>query len=81
MEQTKNASSERDIPITNEMFEKLNELKDKVDSDYIFPSIKGKQLSERTILTKCKNTAKAAGITKNATLHKWDIPLPASQKR
>ncbi|MDZ7762852.1 MAG: tyrosine-type recombinase/integrase [Melioribacteraceae bacterium] len=45
--------------------------KDKHSSVYIFPSIKGDKMPERTLLKHCKDIAKNAGITKNATLHKW----------
>lgn len=68
---TKTETSERDIPITNLLFKELQDQKDKTSSEYIFPSLKGVKMPERTLLKQCKDIAKKAGITKNATLHKW----------
>lgn len=69
--QTKTASSERDIPLTNYLFSLLSEKREISNSEYIFPSIMGKKLSERTLLSQCKSIAIKAKIGKTATLHKW----------
>jgi site-specific recombinase XerD len=69
--QTKTASSERDIPLTNYLFRLLSARKETSNSEYIFPSITGKKLSERTLLSQCKSIAIKAKIVKTATLHKW----------
>ncbi|WKZ70008.1 MAG: tyrosine-type recombinase/integrase [Melioribacteraceae bacterium] len=69
--QTKTASSERDIPITNFLYSLLLEKKEENISEFIFPSITGMKLSERTLLSQCKLIASKAKIVKTATLHKW----------
>jgi integrase/recombinase XerD len=68
---TKTATSERDIPISDFLFETLNETVPGKPSDYVFHSKSGRKLSERTLLAVCKRVAKNAGITKVATLHKF----------
>jgi len=68
---TKNASSERDIPMSDVLFNIVNSQKDKASSDYIFTNPANRKLSERSLLSVCKKIAKEAGITKTATLHKW----------
>lgn len=67
--ETKTEASERDIPMTDHMYEMLSEMKK--DEGYVFTTEKGNRVSERTLLTACKKIAKEAGIKKNATLHKW----------
>jgi integrase len=67
----KTPSAERDIPMTDELYNLLSEKKRTSGSEYVFNSAKGKQLRERRLLEKCKDIAKEAGIGKNATLHKW----------
>ena len=68
---TKNASSERDIPMSELLFNILKSNKEQAHSEYIFTNPSDNKLSEKTLLTVCKAVAKEAGITKNATLHKW----------
>lgn len=68
---TKTISSERDIPISNYLHKVLIELRKISKSNYVFSSIKNEKLSERTLLARCKVIAKAAGISKNTTLHKF----------
>ncbi|MCX6170133.1 MAG: tyrosine-type recombinase/integrase [Ignavibacteriales bacterium] len=68
---TKNASSERDIPMSNVLFQVVKSLKESTSSEYIFVHPKGKKLSEKTMLSACKKIAKKAKIKKNATNHKW----------
>jgi len=66
---TKTLASERNIPISDKLFKIISALDKK--SDYVFLSVKGGKLSEKTLLTICKNVAEKAKINKNATLHKW----------
>ncbi len=67
--ETKTEASERDIPMTDHLYEMLSKITK--DEGYVFTSEKGSKVSERTLLTTCKKIAKEAGIKKNATLHKW----------
>ena len=66
---TKTLSSERNIPISNKLYEVIEKLEKK--SRFVFPSIKGGKMSEKTLISICKNVAEKAKISKNATLHKW----------
>ena len=68
---TKTDSSERDIPMTNLVYDIITEMKCNDSAGYLFKSKDGGKVSDRTLLTKCKSIAKKAGITKNATLHMW----------
>ncbi|MGE5621178.1 MAG: tyrosine-type recombinase/integrase [archaeon] len=68
---TKTSSSERDIPISNKLFTIIQAIKKNSSTDYVFsPDGKGK-FKERKMLSVVKEVAEKAGITKNATLHKW----------
>ena len=71
MYETKTTTSERDIPMTDLLYKMLIELKHDNNVGYVFKSVKGGMVSERTLLSKCKDIAEKAGIRKNATLHKW----------
>ncbi len=66
---TKTESSERDIPMSNFLFNMLTKM-DK-NTEYVFASGTNTKLTERKLLRICKEIAKEAGITKNATLHKF----------
>jgi len=68
---TKTVTSERDIPMSDTLFSLLSEMNMHRTSDYVFTSPGNTKLSERTLLTVCKVVASSAGISKNATLHKW----------
>lgn len=68
---TKTNNSERVIPIGASLFNILKELKCNDKEDYVFKSPNGGQLKERRLLSKCKIIAQRAGITSNATLHKF----------
>lgn len=68
---TKTDSSERDIPMTDLVYNIITEMKGSNSKGYLFKNQSGGQASERTLLTKCKSIAKKAGITKNATLRMW----------
>jgi integrase/recombinase XerD len=68
---TKTVSSERDIPMSDKLYELIEGSKENSTSGYVFCSAKKSKLSERTLLTKCKDIAEKAGIKKNATLHKF----------
>lgn len=68
---TKTDSSERDIPMTDLVYDIITEMKGNDSTGYLFKNQSGGKVSERTLLTKCKLIAKKAGITKNATLHMW----------
>ena len=68
---TKTTTSERDIPMSDMLYAILNRSVSDNISEYVFPSKKGSKLSERTLLSECKRTAKKAGIKKTATLHKF----------
>jgi integrase/recombinase XerD len=68
---TKNATSERDIPMSTVLFEIVKSLKESISSEYIFINPTNKKLSEKSLLNVCKAVARVAGITKNATNHKW----------
>jgi len=67
--ETKTTTSERDIPMTDHLYNML--VKMKKDEGYVFATVKGERVKERTLLSTCKKIAEQAGITKNATLHKW----------
>ncbi|MGD8780332.1 MAG: tyrosine-type recombinase/integrase [Ignavibacteria bacterium] len=69
--ETKTYSSERDIPMSNLLHKLLISKQARSNSEYVFSNAKGKSLTERSMLRRCKEIAKEAGITKNATLHKW----------
>jgi integrase/recombinase XerD len=66
---TKTLSSERNIPMSNKLYKVIKKLEKK--SKFVFPSVKGGKMSEKTLLDICKNVAEKARIDKNATLHKW----------
>ncbi|MBX3006939.1 MAG: tyrosine-type recombinase/integrase [Melioribacteraceae bacterium] len=68
---TKTHSSERDIPMSDLLFQTIQLLKKNSSSSYVFTSPSNGKLSERTLLSICKQISEEAGITKNATLHKW----------
>lgn len=65
----KTETSDRIIPMSDVLY-KLLSGKPK-NSKYVFPSVKGAKLSERTLLAVCKRKAKLAKIRKNATVHKF----------
>ena len=68
---TKTPSAERDIPISGHLYKLLQERASNSKAEFVFPSRTGAKLSERTMLEVCKRIAEAAGIMKNATLHKF----------
>ncbi len=68
---TKTASSERDLPMSESLSDLLRRLYVKNRNGYVFTSLSGDKLSERTLLTVCKRIAVSAKLNKNATLHKW----------
>ena len=57
--------------MTDLVYNIITEMKGSNSTGYLFRNQSGGKVSERTLLTKCKLIAKEAGITKNATLHKW----------
>jgi len=68
----KTSNSERAIPIAQPLYDDLVKEKKKKKSDtYVFTSVKGGQVRERTLLAVCKRIATAAGITSRAFLHKF----------
>ena len=69
--QTKTLSSERDIPVSDRLYEELRKIEPGEKEKYVFPSIQGKKMKERRLLQVCKDIAVKSGISKNATLHKW----------
>ena len=69
--ETKTTTSERDIPMTDLIYKMLLVMKKNSAKGYVFQSVNRGMVSERTLLSKCKNIAEQAGIVKNATLHKW----------
>ncbi len=68
---TKTPSAERDIPLAQTLRKILDQQVRTSETDYLFPSLSGGKLSERTMLTICKEIGKSAGIQKNLTLHKF----------
>ncbi|MCX6174147.1 MAG: tyrosine-type recombinase/integrase [Ignavibacteriales bacterium] len=68
---TKTESSERDVPMSNYLFTMLTEMNNTKNSEYVFPSSRNTKMDEDKLLRVCKDIAKEAGISKNATLHKW----------
>lgn len=69
---TKTYYSERNIPMTNDLFELLEKLsKNKKSEIYPFCSVRGDKLRERKLLKVCKTVGKAAGIKGNCYLHKF----------
>ncbi len=69
--EAKTETSERDIPMTDLLYETLLKMSENKKEGYVFTSEKGNMISERTLLSKCKSIAVEAGISKTATLHKW----------
>ncbi|MFZ1291898.1 MAG: tyrosine-type recombinase/integrase [Melioribacteraceae bacterium] len=68
---TKTDSSERFIPMTDLVYDMLLNIHTQNNVGNVFTDPKGKPVSERTFLKKCKEIAESAGITKNATLKMW----------
>jgi len=69
---TKTHNAERAIPMNKILQTLLIKLGEHPRSQkYVFPSTKGTQLRERRMLGVCKATAKKAGITSRAFLHKF----------
>ena len=68
---TKTPSGERDIPISDKLHKILLYAGKQATSEYVFASISGNKLSERTLLAVCKRIAVKAVISKTATLHKF----------
>jgi integrase/recombinase XerD len=68
---TKNATSERDIPMTDTVFGILQEMSQSDNQGFVFKNSAGEVVKERSQLEKCKVVAAEAGITKNATVHMW----------
>jgi len=68
---TKNATSERDVPMTDLLYNMLSKMNARNKHGYVFTTEKGEVVTERRLLDKCKIIAEKAGIKKNATLHKW----------
>ncbi len=68
---TKTKKSERRIPMSNSLFEMLNQMKSQSESEFVFPAPGGGILKERKLLDVCKKIAKNAGIKSNAFLHKF----------
>jgi len=68
---TKTENSERIIPLNQNLFDLICEIRENKLSDYVFTSPMGKKLRERSLLNVCKNIAKKAGIKSNAFIHKF----------
>jgi integrase len=68
---TKTDSSERDIPFGNKMLEILRARQKTSASSFVFTDNENNQIRERRLLAICKSIAEKAGISKNATLHKF----------
>jgi site-specific recombinase XerD len=69
---TKTHSSNRLIPIGEDLFKLLQITKTKkTGKEFVFQSPKGSKLRERSLLGKCKVIAATAGIQSVATLHKF----------
>lgn len=68
---TKTPTSERDIPLSDLLFQELNHIQHKNKEDCVFHSRQGTKLRERRTLEICKKVAAEAGISKTANLHKF----------
>ena len=68
---TKTPAAERNIPISDMLYLQLKDKFRTRRTEFVFPSKNLNKLSERTLLTVCKRYAKTAGISKEATLHKF----------
>jgi len=68
---TKNATSERDIPMTDTVFDILQRMSAANNHGYVFKNSDGEVVKERSLLDRCKVIAAKAGIKKNATVHMW----------
>jgi integrase/recombinase XerD len=68
---TKNATSERDIPMTDTAFGILQKMSSTDNQGYVFKNGDGEVVKERSQLKRCKVIATEAGIKKNATVHMW----------
>lgn len=67
---TKTLDSERNIPMTNSLYEILKFIKNCSASSYVFVDADNQIIKERNCLREFKDAAKSAGILKNATIHK-----------
>ncbi len=67
--QAKTIGSERDIPMSDEVFIIISSIKDK--SGIVFKRSDGKKYNDKQILEYIKLIAKKAGITKRSTTHMW----------
>jgi site-specific recombinase XerD len=68
---TKNATSERDIPMTDTVYNILQKMFAGDNQGYVFKNGNGEVVKERSLLVRCKVIAEKAGIKKNATVHMW----------
>jgi integrase len=69
--QLKTFSSERAIPMNQDLLNLLKEIRERSSSSLVFVSPQGKVIRERRTLDICKTIAKRAGITSRAFLHKF----------
>ncbi len=68
----KTSNSERTIPLNEVIYnELLNESKNKKSEIFVFTSVNGRKIRERTLLNVCKKIASKAGIQSRAYLHKF----------
>jgi len=68
----KTQNSERSIPIAQPLYDDLIKAqKTKQSNTFVFTSVTGAKISERTLLEVCKRIATVAGITGRAFLHKF----------
>ncbi|MBZ0181761.1 MAG: tyrosine-type recombinase/integrase [Melioribacteraceae bacterium] len=67
--QTKTIGSERDIPMTDKVYQIISAIKNK--NGIIFKRTDGKKYNDKQILKSIKSAAEKAGITKNSTTHMW----------
>lgn len=68
----KTSNSERSIPIAQPLYDDLViAQQDKKSNTFVFASVAGNKIKERTLLEVCKRIARNAGITSRAFLHKF----------
>ncbi|HSP89167.1 MAG TPA: site-specific integrase [Ignavibacteriaceae bacterium] len=69
---TKSFNSERSIPVNDVLYELMKKLfHTSLSEKYPFCSPRGKKLSDRRLLERCKQVAEKAGLKSNAFLHKF----------
>jgi len=68
---TKTFEFPRKFPMNSVVYDIVSKLAENKESEYVFTSVNGGQMRERSLLHVCKRIAAAAGIKSRAYLHKF----------